>query len=64
MVIEELAEGLDHYRTKHNAEVHSATSDPDLKRSQHRLSLLASACANEALTLTNRTRLLIDLSTD
>ena len=56
MVIEEMAEGMDHFRVKQLAEISTATSDPDMSRALHRLSLLAASGANETLTLVNRSR--------
>jgi len=57
MVIEELAEGLDYFRSKHLTEVATASSDLDLKRSRHRLNLLALSSINEAFALTNKSRI-------
>ena len=43
MVIEEMAEGMDHFRVKQLAEISTATADPDMSRALHRLSLLAAS---------------------
>ena len=43
MAIEEMAEGMDHFRVKQLAEISTATIDPDMSRALHRLSLLAAS---------------------
>jgi hypothetical protein len=55
-LIEELAEGLDYFRSKFMKEVAAAVSDLDLSRSRHRLNLLAGSSVNESLALANRCR--------
>ena len=56
IIMEELAEGIENYRTKFLNEVTSAANDEDYKRSKHRLNLLANSAVNEALSLTNNSR--------
>lgn len=56
MVVEDLADEMDKYRSKFISEVGLANSDSNPRRSAHRLNLLATAGVTESLALVNKTK--------
>lgn len=57
IVVEELADAMDYFASKHMAEVSAAANDNDVQRSSHRLNLLAGSGITEAIALTNRSKM-------
>lgn len=57
IVVEELADAMDYFASKHMAEVSAAANDSDVQRSSHRLNLLAGSGITEAIALTNRSKM-------
>lgn len=56
MVAEELADSLDLFRNRQLVEVAAAAQDSDVRRSAHRLNLLAAAGITEAVALANTSK--------
>ena len=56
MVVEDLADEMDKFRTKFLSEVNLANSDSNSRRSAHRLNLLAGSGITEALSLVGKSK--------
>ena len=57
MLSEELAESMEHFRSRYLREVSAAAGDSDIKRAAHRLQLLSGSGVTEAVGLVTKAKL-------